>query len=227
MDEVTLQTAEKPVKILLVDDEELVRAGLRMLLDGTEGLSVVGEAGDGQSALDRVAEQDPDVVLLDIRMPGMNGLTCAQALLAEDPNRVVLILTTFDADETVLHALELGVHGFLLKDTPPGELIAGVKQAAAGHPVLSPSVTRQVIGRATEQRGSRMQDDAVRRLAALTERERDIAVALARGLSNQDIAAELYISLATVKTHVARIFTKLGAANRVQVAQCVYEANLL
>lgn len=215
------------VRVLLVDDEELVRSGLRLLLDGAEGIEIVGEASDGQVALQQVAESDPDVVLLDLRMPGMDGFDCAEALLHRNPERAVLILTTFDADDTVLRALEIGVRGFLLKDTPPAELVWAVRQAAAGSPVLSPSVTRQLIRQSTATRRDKGWDEAQRRLNALTEREKEIAVAVARGLSNQQISDQHYISMATVKTHVARVMIKLQAENRVQAALWVYRAGLL
>lgn len=215
------------IKVLLVDDEELIRAGLRLLLDGAEGLSIVAEAADGRSALEQVEQTDPDVVLLDIRMPGMDGLTCAERLLTDEPNRTVLILTTFDADETVLRALELGVSGFLLKDTPPAELVAAVRQAADGNPVLSPSVTRRIVQQAVGARRDAAEAEAQRQLDQLTEREREVALGVAEGLSNQQIADRQYISLATVKTHAARVMAKLHAENRVQVALCVYRAGLL
>lgn len=215
------------VRVLLVDDEELVRSGLRLLLDGTEGIAIAGEAADGQTALTQVAQSDPDVVLLDLRMPGMDGFDCAEQLLDRDPERKVLILTTFDADDTVLRALETGASGFLLKDTPPADLITAVRQAAAGYPVLSPSVTRQLIRQSTTARKDERQDEAQRRLNSLTEREQEIAVAVAQGLSNQQICDQHYISMATVKTHVARIMTKLQTENRVQAALWVYRAGLL
>lgn len=215
------------LSVLVVDDEELIRAGMRLLLNGSEDLRIVGEAADGRQALDLTAEHDPDVVLLDIRMPVMDGLTCAEHLLQANPERTVLVLTTFDADETVLRALELGVSGFLLKDTPPAELVASVRQAASGTPVLSPAVTRQVINRATETRGDAQQREAKERLGALTERERDIALAVAEGLSNQQIAGRLFVSLPTVKTHMGSIMQKLGAQNRVHIALAVYHAGLL
>lgn len=215
------------VKVLLVDDEALIRSGMRLLLDGAEGVEIVAEAANGHEALQQVTEFDPDVVLLDLRMPGMDGFECAEELLHRNPERTVLILTTFDADETVLRALEIGVSGFLLKDTPPAELVSAVRQAATGTPVLSPSVTRQLIRQSTATRRDEGQDQARLRLNALTEREREIAVAVARGLSNQQISGQHYISMATVKTHVARVLTKLQAENRVQVALYVYRAGLL
>ncbi|ROR73694.1 response regulator [Bogoriella caseilytica] len=214
------------VRVVLVDDEALIRSGLRLLLDGAEGIAIVGEAGDGATALTQVAVHRPDVVLLDIRMPGMDGLTCAERLLERDPALTVLILTTFDADQTVLRALEIGVSGFLLKDTPPAELVAAVLQGAAGRPVLSPSVTRQLIRQATAAQPGDPEAEALRRLSVLTEREREIALAVAEGLSNQQIASKLFVSLATVKTHVARVMAKLEAENRVQVALCLYRAGL-
>lgn len=220
------------LSILVVDDEELIRAGLRLLLDGTDGLRIVGEAADGKSAREQAETLDPDVVLLDLRMPEMDGFTCAEHLLSDRPDRTILVLTTFDADETVLRALEIGVTGFLLKDTPPAELISAVRRAASGAPVLSPAVTRQVISRATASHQAQRREDALQqgarsRIAALTDRERDIALAIAEGLTNQQIADSQFISLPTVKTHIARIMQKLEADNRVTIALTFYRARLL
>ncbi|WP_029514170.1 response regulator transcription factor [Nesterenkonia sp. F] len=214
------------LSLLVVDDEELIRAGLRLLLDGAEGLRIAGEAADGSRAVELAAALDPDVVLLDLRMPGMDGFACAEQLLADDPARTVLVLTTFDADETVLRALELGVAGFLLKDTPPTELVRSVRQAAEGAPVLSPSVARQVISRATapcEDAGRRAARDLI---ASLTGREMEIARAVAEGMTNQQIAEAQFVSLPTVKTHISRIMQKLEADNRVKIALAIHRAEL-
>lgn len=215
------------LRLLIADDEELVRTGLRLLLDGASGLRVVGEAADGREALARTAELDPDVVLMDIRMPGMDGLRATEQLLAADPARKVLVLTTFDTDSTILEALRLGAMGFLLKDTRPAELVEAIQRAGEGRMMLSPTVTRRLVDHAVRAPGQARRDAALARFGRLTERERDIAVALAHGASNQELADRLFISLATVKTHVGNIMAKLGAANRVQVALCVYEAELL
>ncbi|GAB3184838.1 response regulator transcription factor [Nesterenkonia halophila] len=214
------------LSVLVVDDEELIRAGLHLLLDGAEGLHIAGEAADGHRAVELAAALDPDVVLLDLRMPGMDGFACAEQLLADDPDRTVLVLTTFDADETVLRALERGVAGFLLKDTPPAELVRSVRQAAEGAPVLSPSVARQVISRATAPREGSRSEEARGRLAALTERELEIARAVAEGMTNQQIAEAQVVSLPTVTTHIGRIMQKLEADNRVKIALAIHRAEL-
>jgi DNA-binding NarL/FixJ family response regulator len=211
-----------PVRLLVVDDDPLVRAGLRLLLDG-DGLRVVAEAGDGAEALTRVREVAPDVVLMDIRMPGVDGLAATEAIRAlPDPPHVV-VLTTFDSDEHVLRALRAGAAGFLLKDTPPAEMIAAVHRVAEGDAQLSPSVTRRLIATVTaDQRRTRA---ARERLAALTEREREVARRIGEGRSNAEIAGALHLSVPTVKAHVSAILAKLGAANRVQVALVVHDAD--
>ncbi|MFC9432805.1 response regulator [Nocardia sp. NPDC057030] len=214
------------VRVVVVDDEPLARSALTMILGGDPGLDLVGEAADGEQALAVIAEQSPDVVLMDIRMPVRDGLDATRELLRRaDPPRV-LVLTTFDADDMVLRALRIGAHGFLLKDTPPADIVAAVKQVAAGRPMLSPSVTAQLISVATAGPST---DDAARErarsaLTTLTERERDIAEAIGRGLSNSDIAKELHLSVATVKSYTSRLLTKLAAENRVQIAIVVLNA---
>jgi len=214
------------VRVVVVDDDPLVRAGLRMILGGDTHLDVVGEASDGHEALAIIAQQSPDVVLMDIRMPRTDGLVATQRLRERGDRARVIVLTTFDADEMVLAALRSGAAGFLLKDTPPVELVAAVLRVAAGQPILSPSVTAQLIAAVTGP-----QDDARRRLAEqrlerLTGREREVADAVARGLSNADIAREMYLGLATVKTHVGQVLAKLEAANRVQIACCLHDEGL-
>ena len=216
------------VRLVVVDDDPMVRAALRMMLGGDSGLAVVAEASDGEEALRVVPGADADVVLMDIRMPVRDGLSATEALLATDPDLKVIVLTTFDTDDMVLRALRLGAAGFLLKDTPPARLVEAIRTVASGQPMLSPSVTAQLIAAVT--RGDRDADEQERTrsaraaLDALTERERDVAHAVARGLSNADIAAELYMGVPTVKTHVGRLFTKLGVENRVQVAILVHDA---
>ena len=216
------------VRLVVVDDDPMVRAALRMMLGGDSGLDVVAEASDGEEALRVVPASDADVVLMDIRMPVRDGLSATEELLAADPGLKVIVLTTFDTDDMVLRALRIGAAGFLLKDTPPARLVEAIRTVASGQPMLSPSVTAQLIAAVTrtdrvadEQDRTRSARDA---LDTLTERERDVADAVARGLSNADIAAELYMGVPTVKTHVGRLFTKLGVENRVQVAILVHDA---
>jgi DNA-binding NarL/FixJ family response regulator len=215
-----------PVRVVLVDDDPLVRAGLNLMLGGAPRLEVVGEAGDGAEALEVIDRVRPDVVLMDIRMPRVDGLTATQRLAERPDPPKVIVLTTFDADEYVVRALAGGATGFLLKDTSPPAIVDAIHRVAAGEPMLSPSVTaqliRQVVG--SPNGDARKAEAAAARLAGLSERERDVAVAVGRGRSNAEIAAELYMSVATVKAHVSRIMTKLDLANRVQIAICVHEA---
>jgi DNA-binding NarL/FixJ family response regulator len=216
------------VNVVVVDDDPLVRAGLRLILGGTPQISVVADAADGADAVDVVRRTRPDVVLMDIRMPRLDGLEATRRVVALPDAPRVIVLTTFDTDDMVLQALRAGAAGFLLKDTPPERLVAAVLAAADGEPTLSPSVMTQLIARVSAE----VPDPAVRpgsaaqRVASLTDREREVAVVLARGLSNAEIAAELYLSVPTVKTHLSRILDKLGAANRVQAAIAVHDAGL-
>ena len=214
-------------RVALVDDDPLVRSALALMLGGQPDLEVVGEAGDGREGLALVERLRPDVVLMDIRMPRLDGLAATKALHARtDPPRVI-VLTTFDADEHVVEALAVGADGFLLKDTPPAQIIEAIRTVAAGDPMLSPSVTRTLIRRlrddADDDRGALAQE----RLSLLTEREHEVALAVGRGLSNAEIAAELHLSVPTVKAHVSRLFDKLGTTNRVQIAICVHDAGLV
>lgn len=211
--------AAAPVRVVVVDDDPLVRAGLRLLLDGDE-IVVVGEAGDGPTALGAIDAVQPDVVLMDIRMPGMDGLTATELIRAPDAPPEVIVLTTFDTDEHVLRALRGGAAGFLLKDTAPQALIEAVVRVAAGDAQFSPSVLRQIIASAIAHRPPTQATD---RLAGLTERERAVADAVGEGLSNAEIAQRLYLSVATVKAHLTTIFGKLAVANRVQLALLVHE----
>lgn len=215
-----------PIRLAIVDDDPMVRAALRMMLGGNSGITVVGEATNGEEALTLVPASGAEVVLMDIRMPSRDGLSATEVLLSRDPSLKVIVLTTFDADDMVLKALRLGAAGFMLKDTPPARLVEAVRTVASGQPMLSPSVTAQLIaavagpGTASDDRT----DEARTRLSALTEREREVAHAVGRGLSNAEISAELFMSVPTVKTHVGRLFTKLGVDNRVQVAILVHDA---
>ncbi|MEV4754664.1 response regulator transcription factor [Micromonospora sp. NPDC049559] len=222
----------KVVRILIADDDALVRAGLSMILGGVADLRVVAEVADGSEVAAAVAVHVPDLVLMDIRMPRMDGLAATEALRrAPDPPEV-LVLTTFDADEYVLRALRAGAGGFLLKDTPPAEIVQAVRRVAAGEATLSPAVTRRLIAQVTGQAaGSRggdgRREQARRLLAGLSEREREVAVALGRGRSNAEISAELFMSVATVKAYVSRLLAKLDLNNRVQVALLVHDAELV
>ncbi|MBO9043893.1 response regulator transcription factor [Curtobacterium flaccumfaciens] len=231
-----------PVRVVLVDDDQLVRVGLRMLLSGDDGLVVVGEAGDGLEAEAVIASTTPDVVLMDIRMPRCDGLVATERELRRRPDLAVLVLTTFEGDDLVLGALQAGARGFLLKDTPPHELVQAVRTVAAGRSILSPSVLDRVIAFAAGPRsgqaaggpggapagssaGTASDDTEARRLLALlTEREREVALAVANGASNAQIAADLYVGLATVKTHVGHVYEKFGVENRVQLALVVHAA---
>jgi DNA-binding NarL/FixJ family response regulator len=214
-------------RVLIVDDEALVRAGLRMILSAADDLEVVAEAEDGADAVDAVRAHRPDVVLMDVRMPRLDGLRATQQVLALDTPPRVVVLTTFDLDDYVFRALEAGASGFLLKDTPPRELVRAVQVVAAGDAMLSPTVTRRLIGHFSDSGSSSRQRTALDRLAALTAREREVLVAVARGLSNAEVGRELFMSEATVKAHVSRLLTKLGATNRVQVAIVAHDAGLV
>lgn len=222
----TTGTGDRPVTVLLVDDDALVRSALRLILGGDPAIVVVGEAADGIDGLALVESLRPDVVLMDIRMPRLDGLAATERALALHPELTVVVLTTFDTDDMVLSALRIGARGFLLKDTPPEQLVAAVRAAAAGQPMLSPSVTGQLIAAVSQAPVPRQDAGARARLATLTEREHEVALAVAQGLSNAEIAATLFMSVATVKSHVGRLFGKLGVENRVQVAICVHEAGL-
>lgn len=217
---------DTPLRVVLVDDDTLVRAGLRLILGGDRAIEIVGEASDGIAAVSEIARTRPDVVLMDIRIPRRDGLAALEIARAADPTLKVVVLTTFDADDMVLTALRLGAAGFLLKDTPPAELVAAVRLVAQGRSMLSPSVTQQLITAVARQPVDGREAAAQVRLARLTERELEVAVAIGTGLSNADIAASLFLSIATVKTHVGRVLDKLGADNRVQVAICVHDAGL-
>jgi DNA-binding NarL/FixJ family response regulator len=212
------------VRVLLVDDDALVRAGLRMILSTAEDLDLVGEADDGARAVAAVREHRPDVVLMDIRMPQMDGITATAALRRLDPPPQVIVLTTFQADEQVMSALRAGASGFLLKDTPPADIINAVRVVASGEAMLSPSVTRTLLSHVGDAQTSERRRAAVQRLATLTDREREVARAVGSGASNGEVAASLYMSEATVKAHVSRLFTKMGVTNRVQIAIVVHDA---
>lgn len=212
--------------MLIVDDDPLVRSGLRLILGGDSGIEVLAaEAPDGAAGLHAAADHAPDVVLMDIRMPVMNGIDATRRLTASENSPHVIVLTTFDADDLVVQALRAGASGFLLKDTPPERLVSAVRAVAAGEPMLSPSVTRQLVERVTAGPDPTAADQAARlRLKTLTDREREVAELVGQGLSNADIARQLYMSLPTVKAHVSHVLAKLEVDNRVQVAIVVHEA---
>ncbi|MFI9487808.1 response regulator [Promicromonospora sp. NPDC052451] len=217
---------EPAIDVLIADDDPVVRFGLRMMLSGAPDLRVVAEAGDGAEAVELARRHCPDVVLMDIRMPGTDGLTATETLRRGSPAPQVMVLTTFDADAHVLRALRAGAAGFLLKDTPPDELVVAIRHAAQGRPVLSPEVTRRLIARVADSDQDGRRATARRRLDVLGEREREVAVDIGAGLSNAEIAARRFLGLTTVKTHVSSILAKLGLNNRVQVALLVQEAGL-
>ncbi|MGR4879714.1 response regulator [Streptomyces sp. LARHCF249] len=213
------------VRVLLVDDDAIVRGGLRLMLGGAPDIELVAEAADGAEVPALVASYRPDLVLMDIRMPGVDGLTATEALRSRPGAPEVLVLTTFHTDAHVLRALRAGAAGFVLKDTPPHEIVTAIRTVAAGDPVLSPAVTRRLIDRVAAGTGRETRAAAAReRLAPLAGREREVALAVGRGLSNAEIARELHLALPTVKTHVSRILTRLHLNNRVQIALLVHDA---
>ena len=227
------EDAGAPVRVVLVDDQQLVRAGFRMVIDSQPDLTVVAEAGDGIEALRVLASERADVVLMDVRMPRMDGLT-ATARLTEAPDAPrVVVLTTFDLDEYVLEAIRSGASGFLLKDAPPEEMLAAIRTVHRGDAVIAPSSTRRLLGHlvtalpdpASGEDGAPSPEHAA--LATLTDREREVLVLMARGRSNTEIAGDLFVAEATVKTHVGRVLAKLGARDRVQAVVVAYETGLV
>ncbi|HET9647136.1 MAG TPA: response regulator transcription factor [Microlunatus sp.] len=213
------------IKVLLVDDDALVRAGLRMILSSAEDLDVVGEVDDGAGAVAAVRSLRPDVVLMDIRMAVMDGITATGALRRLVAAPQVIVLTTFQADQQVMSALRAGASGFLVKDTPPADIINAVRLVASGEAIISPSVTRTLLSHIGNTHAAERSRAAAQRLATLTDRERQVAAAVGSGASNAEVAASLFMSEATVKAHVSRLFTKLHVANRVQIAILVHDAD--
>lgn len=218
---------DRVIRVLLVDDDPLVRSALSLMLGGQSDIEVVGEAGDGRAGVDLVERLAPDVVLMDIRMPVMDGLEATQHLHAQPSPPSVVVLTTFDADDHVVRAVASGADGFLLKDTPPGDIVHAIRTVAAGDAMLSPSATRSIVSRLRSTTTTDRSSTAADRLTVLTERELEVAVCVGRGLSNSEIASELYLSVPTVKSHVSRLLTKLDSSNRVQVAMVVHDAGLV
>jgi DNA-binding NarL/FixJ family response regulator len=219
-----------PVRVLLVDDQPLLRMGFKLVLEDEPDLHVVGEAGDGTEALRQVAALTPDVVLMDVRMPGMNGIEATERIVAAGSTSRVLILTTFDLDEYAFAALRAGASGFLLKDARPAELTGAIRAVATGDAVVSPRVTRRMLELFAEELPDGHAAPSVRsdpRLDDLTQREREVLLAVAEGLSNAEVAARLFLSEATVKTHVGRVLAKLGVRDRVQAVVFAYESGLV
>jgi DNA-binding NarL/FixJ family response regulator len=216
------------IRVVVVDDQALLRAGFGVLLDSAADLDVVGSAANGAEAIDLVVQTQPDVVLMDIRMPVMDGLEATRRILADQrcAGVRVLILTTFDLDEYVFAALRAGASGFLLKDTPPADLLEGVRVVAAGEALLSPGITKHLIEAFVKRHAETVEAESPT-IDVLTDRERDVLSLVAKGLSNAEIGSQLYVSPATVKTHVARILTKLGARDRAQLIVIAYESRLV
>ncbi len=216
---------EEMTRVMLVDDDALMRAGLRMIIDQSDDIVVVGEVDRGEDAARAVDEHRPDVVLMDVRMPGMNGIDATQVLTAKDPDVRIIVLTTFEHEEYVFGALRAGASGFLLKRTEPEQLLDGIRAVAGGDALLSPSVTRRLIAQFTQ--GTTPQRVRDPRLGELTERELEVLVQMAGGLSNDEIAETLFIAENTVKTHVKRVMFKLGSRDRVQAVVTAYEGGLM
>lgn len=214
------------IRVLIADDQALVRAGLRTILQKSQGFDVVGEAADGRQAISQARAIAPDVVLMDVRMPGLDGIAATREIRNQpDPPRI-LVLTTFDLDEYVYSGLRAGASGFLLKDALPDELISAIRAVAAGDAVIAPAATRRLIERFVDT--SQEPDPAQQRsMATLTEREREVLILIARGLSNAEIADRLHLAEGTVRTHVGRIFTKLSVRDRVQAVVLAYETGLI
>jgi DNA-binding NarL/FixJ family response regulator len=221
------------ISVLLADDQPLLRRGFRMILEAEDGVAVTGEAGDGAEAVELARRVKPDVVLMDIRMPGTDGIEATRRITEAQPEVRVLVLTTFDLDEYAFGALRAGASGFLLKDVRPHELVAAVRTVASGDAVVSPRVTRRLLEEYAQQlpvddgEAGTDQADRYPQLASLTEREREVLAVVAQGLSNTEIAASLFVSETTVKSHVGRILAKLGLRDRVQIVVLAYESGLV
>jgi DNA-binding NarL/FixJ family response regulator len=223
------QAEDDPISVILVDDQPLLRRGFRMVLEEEPGIVVVGEASDGAAALDLVGRRHPDVVVMDVRMPGMDGIEATRAITATEPRSRILILTTFDLDEYAFGALRLGASGYILKDVLPSEFVRAVRSVADGDAVIAPSVTRRLLDTFAHQiPDPQLAPGASRpQLDRLTAREREILTELAHGFSNAEIAERLFVAEATVKTHLGRVLAKLGLRDRLQAAVYAYEAGLV
>lgn len=218
------EATTETIRVLVVDDDALVRGALTMMLDGANGIVVVAEAADGDEVPAAVDAHFPQLVLMDLRMPRVDGIVATRRIRARINPPEVIVLTTFDTDENVLHALRAGASGFLLKDTPPARIVDAVRRVAAGDPILSPTITRRLMDRAATQAGAHQQ--ARTALAKLSPREYDVMLTVAQGKANAEIAAELFMSVATVKAHISHILTKLELGNRTQVALLAHDAGL-
>jgi DNA-binding NarL/FixJ family response regulator len=214
------------IRVLIVDDDPLVRAALAVMLAPAEDIAVVGEAADGEQAEHAIGEHAPHVVLMDIRMPHVDGLLATERIRARPDAPHIIVLTTFDADDHVLRALRAGASGFLLKDTPPPEILRAIRLVVAGEPMLSPAVTRRLIDHVTDPEASTRRTQANKLLDRLTDREKEVALAIAQGKPNAQIGTELFMSISTVKAHVTRVLMKLELDNRVQVALLAHDAGL-
>lgn len=214
-------------RVLIADDDALVRAGLALMLGGSTVLEVVAQAADGREAVAAVRSGGVDVVLMDLRMPVLDGIQTTRAVRGLPNPPHVIVLTTFDADEYVVRALAAGANGFLLKDTRPADIVDAIVRVARGEPILSPAITQGLIRQVTDLAPDDRAASARRQAARLTDREREVALAVGRGASNAEIAAQLHLGLATVKAHISHIFTKLDATNRVQIAICMHDAGEL
>jgi DNA-binding NarL/FixJ family response regulator len=221
------QPESGPISVILVDDQPLLRKGFRMVLEEEPGIVVVGEASDGAAALDLVSHHHPDVVVMDVRMPGMDGIEATRAIIATQRCSRVLILTTFDLDEYAFGALRLGASGFILKDVLPSEFVRAIRSVADGDAVIAPSVTRRLLHAFAHQLPDPQRAASHPELDQLTTREREILTELAGGYSNAEIAERLYVAEATVKTHLGRVLTKLGLRDRVQAVVYAYETGLV
>ncbi|MBF4577217.1 response regulator transcription factor [Frondihabitans sp. VKM Ac-2883] len=211
------------ITLLLVDDQDLLRAGMAMVLGAADGIRVIGEASNGGDAIIRAADLSPDVVLMDVRMPGVDGIEATRRIVAADPSVRVIILTTFDLDEYAFGGLNAGASGFLLKDAPSDELIQAIRTVAAGEAIVSPRITQRML----EMYRGKMPESAPAAPSPLSEREQEVLVAIGRGLSNTEIAAELFLSESTVKTHVGRVLAKLALRDRVQAVIYAYQQGLV